>query len=67
MKMDLPNALAQASTHDLKDLAAFLTSKFKVQSVNTESGDCGDVEDEGIVAALNDWAALHGGTPVRKD
>lgn len=67
MNMNLPNALAQASSHDLKDLAAFLTSKFKVQSLNAESGDCGEVEEEGIVTALNDWAALHGGAPVRKD
>ncbi|MBW4707916.1 hypothetical protein KX928_08970 [Roseobacter sp. YSTF-M11] len=67
MNEDLADALSKASHRQLVDLAAFLTSKFEIQSLDPETGTCADVDEDGIVMALHDWAALHGGKPVGKD
>lgn len=59
--MTLVDALSKAEPREIADLAAFLTSKYKIQTFNAGSGETADVEDSGIVTALSDWAALHGG------
>ncbi|XDA96779.1 hypothetical protein AB1M95_11640 [Sulfitobacter sp. LCG007] len=63
----LAEAIAKASHRDLLDLAAFITSKFVVQLADPQSGDMIDVEEAGIVTALNDWSALHGGTKLEDE
>ncbi|WP_300055751.1 hypothetical protein [uncultured Roseobacter sp.] len=67
MSVKLTDVIAQASAHDLHDLACFLTSKFKIQTFNAATDECADVQEEGIVTALNDWAALGGGIAVGKE
>lgn len=66
MSGTLAEALTQASDSELHDLACFLTSKFKVQTFNAETNEASQVEEAGIVTALNDWAALGGGIAAGK-
>ncbi|MDW4496884.1 hypothetical protein R5H30_02740 [Sulfitobacter sp. D35] len=63
----LAEAIAKAPNKELLDLAAFIGTKFVVKLADPQSGDLTEVEDGGIVTALSDWAALHGGSKIEDE